>query len=138
MCYAEDVAEPSGGEKGVVKARGRVWVVGEEGVAAVLKKTGECVLLGERENGREDVVCKLQQLLAGLTWLVPLLTPPPFISISTSHGTVVVVPLDTDWSHITSSPLLLYVESAVNTHTMAVAQVILHRQPLLSSSHEAS
>ena len=87
-------------------------MVGEEGVAAVLKKTGECVLLGERENGREDVVCKLQQLLAGLTWLVPLLTPPPFISISTSHGTVVVV--GEDWLFSVVLQVTLEFSAALN------------------------
>lgn len=43
-----------------------MWVVGEGGVAAVLRKAGEEVLVGE-EGGMEGVVSRLLLLLAGVS-----------------------------------------------------------------------
>ena len=43
--------------------KGRVWVVGEGRVAAVLREDSEVVLVGAGEGGREEVTSKLPQLL---------------------------------------------------------------------------
>ena len=45
----------------------RVWVVGEGGVAAVLREGGEAVLVGEGEKGREEVLGELPPLLDGVS-----------------------------------------------------------------------
>lgn len=59
--------ECGGGDGGREVGRKRVWVVGEEGVAVVLRETGEKVLLVEKGKGREEVVSKLQSQLTSLT-----------------------------------------------------------------------
>lgn len=47
--------------------KGRLWVVGEACVAAVLREGGEVVLVGECEGGREEVIIKLPLLMEGVS-----------------------------------------------------------------------
>jgi hypothetical protein len=100
-----------------------VVVVGEDWlVSAVLQ-----VVL--QVTSATETPCPLLHLLVVPTCAGVVLSKVWLLDTSLSSS----FPLDTDWSQLTSSPLIRYAESATHTHSLSVAHVVLHRPP---SSHD--